>query len=298
MKRLALLTFTLITAVGASAMADDAAEAKSKALAKIAEYDNNVLEYLKREGLEGASRFGADPAGCTAAIAEAEKLGAAKTDTVNSMESFPFRKAAEHCERYAKLKTLTAAFPAIIEARQDANHLDGAAGGEGTTRFAGFAVDSGTKCVKALDEAEKNGAAMDVIIKYATDKDLTGAEVRTWCADMIKRAAALQGESASADAANATKTRERYTKFGAAGDKLEWLLRVDPRGEGKYWALSPRCERTDDAKKQVKAKVLIQWYDNADGTFTIHKLTFKGNKLVKEQTRSFEKRSQAQAFCK
>lgn len=297
MKRLALLTFTLIVAVGGAAMADDD-QAKSQAMSKIAEYDNHSISFLNQEGIDGGSHFADDPKGCTDAIAQAEKLGASKTDTVYASENFPFRKAAEHCERYAMLKILSEAFPAIKEARSDANHLDGAAGGEGTTRFAGFAVESGTKCVKALDEAEKNGGSMDVIIKYATDKDMTGTQVRAWCQDLIKRAAALQGESASADAAGKKAAQARYTKWGAAGDKLEWLLRVDPRGEGRYWALSPRCERTDDAKKQVKAKVLIQWYDNADGTFTIHKLTFKGNKLAKEQTRSFEKRSQAQAFCK
>jgi hypothetical protein len=299
MKRLALLTFTLITAIGGSAMADDAAdEAKSKALAKIAEYDNNVIEFIKQDGLDGAYRFDADPAGCTAAIAAAEKLGVAKTETVYSQENFPFRKAAEHCERYAKLKTLSEAFPAISKARDGGRIINGMKPGDaGTTMWTEEGAIRGKACVAAINDAEAKGAIMDLVI-HSTQPEMTAADTRTWCEDLIKRAAALNGESASADAAIAKKARERYTKFGAAGDKLEWLLTYDPSGKGHNWYVAG-CKTSDDPKTLVKAKLLAQLWEMDDGGLRVRKLTFKGNKKVNDQERTYgpNEKSKAYAWC-
>jgi hypothetical protein len=300
MKRLALLTFTLITAIGGAAIADDAEdEARSKALSKIGSYDNQSVDFINREGVDGAGLFAEDPKGCTDAIAQAEKLGVAKTETVLAMENFPFRKAAEKCERYAKLKTLSTAFEAIKKARITNNIITGMkAGDDGTTSWSQEGVSVGKACVAAINDAEAKGAIMDVII-HSTSPELNATDNRAWCEDLAKRAAALAGESASADEAIAKKARERYTKFGASGDKLDWLLYYDKDGSGFTWYVAG-CKPTDDPKTLVKSKVLTQLWENDDGSMRVRKLTFKGNKKLKDTEREFAARdkSKAYAWCK
>ncbi len=295
----ALAAIVCVVGVASEARADDE-QRKKDLISKLVELDDAVSYFEEEEGIKAGARFGQAPAACTELVEQLADLGAPPTEIVRARggKQWLLRKAPERCARYAGVHALIQAFPAVREAVADANHLDGAAGGEGTTRFAGFAVASGGTCVKALDDAEQKGAAMDIPIKHAVDKDLTGAQLRTWCADLVKTASALAGASAEADEAKKHKARDRYAKFGAAGDKLSWLLEYDPDGAGKIWYLPPRCAQTDDPRKLAKAKVLIRWGENPDGTQVLRKLTFKGNKLVKDQSKTFDTEAKAYGFCK
>ncbi len=44
-----------------------------------------------------------------------------------------------------------------------------------------------------------------------------------------------------------------------------------------------KCEKTDDVAELAKAKVLIHWLENANGTHTIRHYTFNGNKVSKTE---------------
>jgi hypothetical protein len=295
----ALAATVCVLGVASEARADDE-QRKKDLLRSLAEFDDAVTYFEEERGIDEAGRFGPAPATCTEIIEQLSDLHAPPTEVVHvrGNKQWLLRKAPEHCARYASVHALVQAIPALTAAIRDSTHLDGPPGGESTTRFAGFAVASGGECVKALDDAAQKGAVMDLPVKHAVDKDLTGAQLRTWCEELVKTASALAGASAEADGAKKQKARDRYAKFGAAGDKLSWLLEYDPDGAGKIWYLPPRCAQTEDPKTLAKAKVLIRWGENPDGTQVLRKLTFKGNKLVKDQSKTFDTQAKAYKFCK
>ncbi|HUQ07144.1 MAG TPA: hypothetical protein VM261_31855 [Kofleriaceae bacterium] len=301
MNRLALFTFTLITATSTAATgvahADEKEERKQALLQKLGSYDNAVKEVVANEGLDGAGRLSEDPAGCTDAIDQLKDLGVGPTEVVYGGEQFPLRKAPEKCARYAKLKTLSVAFDAITEARQVHNIIGTMKpGDDGTTLWSGKATTLGKACVDAINAAEAKGAIMDVVLR-SPDPQMTAAQTRTWCEGLIERGAALQGASADADTAKKKAAHDRYAKFGAGGERLSLLTYYDPDGTGFNWRVGG-CKVTDDPKTLAKTKVLFQWWENDDGTHRIRKYSFKGNKKVGDQERSFLTEAKARTFCK
>ncbi len=311
MKKLALLTLTSslaipfvlsVTSAGVARADDD--DRKRELINKLTTFDFVVYNFEFQDGINAEPGFAAEAAACTAIVDQLKDLGVPPTEVLYGKKEFLFRKAPEKCERYGKIRTLVLTFPKIKEATQSASQLGDAKPGEsGATRFAGNMVTTGAACVATINDAEAKGAPMDVAIKHVFyGKDLTAAEVRTWCEEAGKKAAALQGASAGADADKKKAARERYTKHGAAGDKLEWLLHYDQEGKGSEWYLSG-CKTSSDPKTLAKAKVLIVWMVasvNGDGSHSLRKLTFKGNKLVKDQEKSWpaHEKSKAYSFCK
>lgn len=300
MSRLHLFALLIpIVTLASTARADEAEEEKKQnLLSELGGFDNSSLEFLSK-GLDyGELYLKAPAARCTEIVAQLKALGVGPTEEVFARETFMFRKAPEKCARYAGLQALSEAFPAIKEARSAANIVSGKNPGDaGATMWSKEGVTAGKACVDALNAVEAKGAVMDAVIA-SVDPKMTGAQTRTWCEELIKSSAALAGKSADADAAKKKKAHDRYAKAGAKGDKLEWLVYYDPDGDGFTWYLSPTCKATDDPKTLAKAKVLIQLWENANGTWRVRKLTFKGPKKVKDVEREFEKKSDAYRFCK
>lgn len=297
MKRLALFTFTLVTAAAAGLAHADDDEKKTELKNELGSFDTAVHYLITQEGLDGAGYFDRDPARCTETIERLKELGVAPTEMIFTNDKFIFRKAPERCERYAKFKALTESFEAIKEARQiDMIIRDMKPGADGTTLWSGKGTTSAKKCVDAINAAEAKGAPLDVVLR-STDPQMTAGQTRTWCEDLGQRAAALQGESAGADVAKKKAARDRYAKHGAAGDKLDLLVYYDPDGTGTTWRIA-KCKATDDPKTLAKSKVLIRWGVNPDGTQVLRKYTFKGNKKVGDQERTFLTEAKAYSFCK
>lgn len=301
MNRLSLFTlFTLMFATAAAGVAygDDDVEEKKRVLKnELSGFDTAVIYLVRDQGLDGASLFAQDPALCTETIEKLKDLGLPPTEMIHTDEKFLFRKAPERCERYAKFKALTESFEAIKEARQaDMIIRDMKPGSDGTTLWSGKGSTSAKTCVDAINAVEAKGAPMDVVLR-STDPEMTATQTRTWCEDLGKRAAALQGESADADVAKKKAARHRYAKHGAAGDKLDLLVYYDPDGTGETWRIAG-CKTTDDPKTLAKSKILIRWGVNPDGTQVLRKYTFKGNKKVKDQEKTFLTEAKAYSFCK
>lgn len=291
------LIIPFVTLTGA-AHADEAEEEKKQELLKeLGSFDNASFGFLT-DGLNyGELYLKAPAARCTEIIGQLKALGVPPTENVFSRESFMLRKAPEKCARYAGLQLLGEAFPAIKEARSNANIVkDKKPGDAGTTMWSTEGVKTGKACVDALNAVEAKGAIMDVIIA-SPEPQLTGAQTRTFCEELIKASAALAGESKDADAAKKKKAHDRYAKAGARGDKLEWLVYYDPDGDGFTWYV-PGCKATDDPRTLAKAKALTQLWENADGSWRVRKLTFKGHKKAKDVEREFDKKSDAYKFCK
>jgi hypothetical protein len=294
MKSLALCTFTLLTAVAGVAHAGDD-EKKQKLLDKIASYDYALIYFETEDGLKGAHRFKDDPAGCTQAIDELEAMGVAPTEVIYSRNQFPLRKAPAVCERYAKVKILSAAFEPITNARDGHNRISGMEpGGAGATMWSEDVAARGKACVDAINDVEAKGGAMDVVMR-STEPQMTATQTRTWCEDLAKRAAALAGDSTKADAAKKKAAHDRYAKHGAKGDKLEWLIYYDPEGKGFNWRVAG-CKVTDDPKTLVKAKVLYQFWESDDGSMRVRKFSFKGHKLAKDQERTYRPTQNPRCF--
>jgi hypothetical protein len=298
MKRLALFTCLFATAVAGVAYGDDDVEEQKRVLKnELSGFDISVIYLVRDQGLDGAGLFAQDPSVCTETIEKLKALGLPPTEMIFTDEKFLFRKAPERCERYAKFKALSESFEAIKEARQvDMIIRDMKPGADGTTMWSGEGTTRAQKCVDVINAVEAKGAPMDVVLR-STDPQMTAAQTRTWCEDLGKRAAALQGESAGADTEKKKAARNRYAKHGAAGDKLDLLVYYDPDGTGTTWRIAG-CKATDDPKTLVKSKILIRWGVNPDGTQVLRKYTFKGNKKVKDQEKTFLTEAKAYSFCK
>jgi hypothetical protein len=93
-------------------------------------------------------------------------------------------------------------------------------------------------------------------------------------------------------AANFDVQAAKYRELGVGGDRLRLFVEYDDVSfRGK------RCEIIDDTAALVRAKYVYQWLENADGTHTIRKYVFTGDRYkVSEKTFLWEK--QAYAYCK
>jgi hypothetical protein len=276
------------------------ADEKNDLITTVIRFEISVVDF-QGQGINGEALFAAEPAQCTDAVAKLEALGVPPGEMINGYQGqkWPFKRARDKCRRYAEVRQLAPTFAKIREAEVQAGVLASFEPGDsGATLFAGKAADAAKACLAALDAAAAKGAPMDVAIQLNSGGSKTGTEVHGWCDELARRAGKFQGASAGADADKKKKAHDRYAKHGAAADKLEWLIYYDADGSGHSWRLSPDCRATDDPKTLAKAKVLINWTVGDDGTQHVQKLTFKGNKLVKTQNKSFSKPEKAHAFCK
>ncbi len=296
--RLALaVTLAIPLAAAGVAHADDAA--KQALINQLTSFDFAVADFTKDDGgIHAAPKFHAAPAVCTETVAKLQALGVGPTETIFGATQWLFRKAPEKCERYAAVHALTRAFPQVQEALQKHMIMAGLpAGDQGATMWAGEAAKAGQACAAALDDAAAKGADMELVFPVAFNDKRSGAQLRTWCGELAGLARAKEQKSADADAEKKKRARERYTRHGAAGDRLEWLLYYDADGRGRIWHLKG-CKTSEDPKVLARAPVLISWFIHPDGTHALRKLTFKGNKLVSDKEQMFDTRAKASRYCK
>jgi hypothetical protein len=136
-------------------------------------------------------------------------------------------------------------------------------------------------------------------VQGSREVDVKGTKVKiskideTYCKPMLAAAEELKAAVAAVRASKAEAIRKKYTDLGVAGDRLELFVEYD---HVPFFAKG--CVQTiDDVKKLVKAKQVFHWLANADGTHTIRKYTFKGNKYkVSEKTYATE--AKAYKGCK
>lgn len=296
MSKLVAATLAMITLTAGAGLAQ--ADDKAALLSQIGPFVS-APKYFDQGGIGEAGRFTPEPAECLALVDKLEAAGMRPEEVVpNYPDDWTFKTAREKCERYARYRVMVGAIPAIRGALSSEMAMRGLApGDEGATRFGGLAATAGDACVTAINQLEAKKAPMDHAMKFP-EAELTLTAARTRCEEIAARGKTLQGASAAADADKAKAARERYTRHGAAGDKLEWLLYYDPDGRGTSWYLAPKCAESSDPRTLVKAKVLIRWGINPDGTHVLRKLTFKGNKKVKDQEKTFLTEAKAYSFCK
>ena len=257
--------------------------------------------YSEEDGLEAAN-FDAPPARCDEVVAGLRRLGLKPDDIMDGREPYPFRQAQDRCREYQRWRAFVLAARevapyapelALVSSYQVGDFLLDEHIGKATAAHA-------TVCAAAVDRALAAGASATLKIVVTYDQAaMTLPEARARiCQALADWAAAFGPAHLAAVQATRKAARERYARFGAAGDRLDRLVASDPQGRGASWTI-PGCKEESDPKKLVKAPVLISEWENPDGTIELKRLQFKGNKLVKSSSRAFFNHSYAMASgCK
>jgi hypothetical protein len=154
-------------------------------------------------------------------------------------------------------------------------------------------VKEGKDCHAATDAAIAAGARDDVAVMIGgVSRTLAQGKVDV-CDATLAFGEKLIGDIAGAHAAARAEIAAKYEALGVKGQRLELFIEYDD----VYWR-GKKCERITDLKKLVKAKVLFQWLENSDGTHTIRKYTFKGNKVKSIKDRTYATEARAWKGCK
>lgn len=275
MKTFALLT--ALVAVPALAHADAAASYKD-ALTGYAATDNPhdcLYAYGKLHELSV-------PDTATVSFADPPQM---KTLTAGTHTIAEVRDACQRAQTLAD--AVTAARGCLDKAdtvkQEPSAQLEKDYGGAGMIR-------EGKAWLAAIDAA---GAKDSDTLDFQSAKRTFG-DARAICNAYIAFGGKLEQVGAADAAAKAKAMEEKYTSAGVAGDKLKLFLEYDD----VYWRTAPKCETEDDPKKLARAKALFQWLDNADGTVTIRKYQFAGNKVAKISNQTFTTADKAYKGCR
>jgi hypothetical protein len=155
-------------------------------------------------------------------------------------------------------------------------------------------VKEGKECSAQIDAAIAAGVVADRKIKIGEEM-MTLTEGRTKvCQVYLEWAVMVTGRIKESHAADREKRAAPYKAAGVAGAKLELFLEYDD----VYWRGGANCQRISDIKQLAKAKALFHWLENPDGTQTIRKYTFNGNKVSGPVSKTYNTAGAAQRGCK
>lgn len=248
-----------------------------------------AAEYAAEDGPD-PSQFSRPATDCDQVVAALGKAGMKATDLIEGSRTFPFKQAGEKCRTYGSWKAIADAMPAVTEAAQALATTSAVTVGWGDESYATRYGALATACSAGVDKALAAGAAKDQAVMVRdgrADRRLTLPAIRADICDKLGAWAKEFGPATiKAKEAQKAAARQRYAQHGAAGDRLEWLAYYDSDAKGATW-YTPGCKAVDDPRKLAKAPVLMQWWTANDGTVTIRRFQFKGNKLVKDTSKTF-----------
>lgn len=254
-----------------------------------------------RAGEPEAGYFEAPAARCGQVVAALKKAGVKPDDVIEGGASFPFREADARCKEYGKWKPAVDTMTAMGDFLEDVAVTRAVKPGEQSNEELATRIAArGAECTRLVDGALAAGARGDVKLPVPRrDEPMSLREARgEVCQALTDWAKGFVGANRDAREAMAKAARDRYAKHGAAGDRLQWLVYYDPDGQGTSWFL-PGCKETQEPARLAKAPVIVRWTEEGDGTQHLRRLQFKGNKLVKDTSRSFLTEARARASgCK
>ena len=249
------------------------------------------------------------PDACAAAVAKARKAGLANNARIYHSEfsswdeaHYDEKKAAYLelgevdliCRQWPKMLLLAPVAALQTKIAQNQHSFSLVDPGSLGKDMADLFVKEAKECLDITDKAIKAGAPGDHKVKIH-DKVMTISEGRAKvCHAAIEWAAALGGKVKEAHAADREKRAAPYKAAGVSGAKLELFIEYDD----VYWRGGANCQRISDIKQLAKAKVLFHWLENPDGTHTIRKYTFNGNKVSGPTSKTYKDAGAAQRGCK
>jgi len=292
-------TLLVLAGLGLAAPAASAEPDRDKLVMQLLNFAT-APEAAARDGVD-PSRFREPASACDAVVAEMTKAGFKPTDLIGYSQTFPFKQAGEKCRAYAGWKAISEAMEPIRKADEALRATSAIKPGWGDASIATDDLALASACTAAIDQALAAGAPKDVVVPRHVygEPELTVPQMRTDICDKLAAWANDFGAATTkAKEAQKAAAKQRYAQYGAAGDRLEWLAYYDADAKGTTW-YTPGCKGIDDPKKLAKAPVLMQWWTADDGTVTIRRFQFKGNKLVKDTSKTFLTEAKASASgCK
>ncbi|HVV83098.1 MAG TPA: hypothetical protein VHE35_08450 [Kofleriaceae bacterium] len=260
-----------------------------------------AIATARSEGDRAASYLARPASECVDVVRRLAAAGMKPDDVIDGSEPYPFAQAGDRCRDYAQWRGAVQAGAAIAEAGTDLAMSATIAPGEVSEQLATSFGKVAATCSAAVDAALAGGTPPTLAVRIRSnlgDEAMTLPDARARvCEKLAAWAKAFGPATIAAKQAAAEAARTRYASVGAAGDRLSWLTYYDPDGRGATWFL-PGCKEEGDPRRLAKAPVLLQWWSADDGTQTIRRLQFKGNKLVKDTTRTFLTEGAARAACK
>ena len=204
----------------------------------------------------------------------------------------PFSEAGAVCTAYeAKLKIALGlqAITKSAEYMKDKKGPPTAEQAKGFNTGAGeFTANQGKECLAAIDGLVKDGKSTFKI----DGADVKLDDLKKTCQAEIDYGTAFEGFIQEEQQAKRREKAKKYEEAGVKGAKLELFIEYDD----VYWR-NAKCEKTDDVQELAKAKVLIHWLENSDGTQTIRRYTFNGNKFSKTE-KTYLTEAAAQRNCR
>lgn len=297
--RAALAAVTTVALLAGSRVAR-AGDDRDALLAELADFTGAVAE-AKADGSRAKDRLTRPASECDQVVARLGKTGLKPDQTIDGDEPYPFKQAGERCRDYARWQAAVAAAAVVAETGDALAVTETLTAGKATEEFAVNYGKTAAGCSAAVEQALGKGVPPSLairIVSNAGDNTMTLPDARArFCQKLADWAKAFGPATIAAKQAAAEAARVRYASVGAGGDRLSWLTYYDPDGTGTTWFL-PGCKEEGAPRKLAKAPVLLRWWTADDGTHTIRRLQFKGNKLVKDTTRSFLTEGAARAGCK
>ena len=214
-----------------------------------------------------------------------------------------FKDAQTVCDRYADLRTIMLAVQPLEQiydgidnsaAREGSfDVLDWYLIGKGEMSMANGSDALVADCDSAIDTAIRAGAKADLPIKFNKTEDLTLDQLRTRCHQRAADANAWTTKATAWAKAKYDSVVKKYASVGIKGARLDLFVYEDGGG----WLLPGCASSVDDPKQLKKAKKLFQWLTADDGTITVRKYTFKGDKFTKSE-KAFSHEEAAYRACK
>ncbi|MEO8705165.1 MAG: hypothetical protein ABI867_34285 [Kofleriaceae bacterium] len=248
------------------------------------------------------------PGECAKATAAEKKAGAKPSDTLvgdykdhpkakpaGDQFSIVFAEAPAICTAYEAQLKIALGMDAI---KKSAAYMKGkssaptAAEAKGYNSGAGDStVAMGKNCLATIAAMIKAGSAPSTKLKVESG-EVTLEELTKTCQAVVDHGTAFNALIAEEQKAKRGDIAKKYEAAGIKGDKLALLIEYDD----VYWR-NTKCEKTDDVAELAKAKVLIHWLENSDGTQTIRRYTFNGSKVSKTE-KTYNTEAAAQRGCR
>lgn len=296
MKSRILVTALALAALPRIAHAD--ANAAGSSLGNYAQYIGWMQEYGTAIDARDES-VTHDPKDCFAAIEKNsgdtnadDKIEAGGFKSVpgavklfNGRYQVPFSKGKWICQTYRDLRaTILAVHPleAIVgeledtQIREDSfEALDWYLIATGQQKVEGGAYQArADQCTAAIDQAIADGAKPDVKVLYKKKYDLTLDELRAKCQAQTDQGGDYAAKVNAWAKEKYETVKAKYTAVGIKGKRLDLFIYND----GGEWYLPGCTKSTADPKALKKAKKLFAWLTAPNGTITIRKYVFKGDK--------------------
>lgn len=250
----------------------------------------------KARGALARSAMSNPPEECFALIERGQRAGIAPTEEMakGSDHAYLWKRAASQCEEYRTWKRLVDAAVILEDARNAHVGSTSQAAGSVSGEWAAGYGEHGQACLVAIDAMIKDGLATDVPVQIAGDPLTVAAARAQYCQGLVDWAKGFAVETERVRAEVLAAIRGKYTKHGIGGDRLTLLVENDDtyfHGKGCSGGIS-------DVKVLKTAKLLFYWTEKSTGGWGLRRYQFKGDKLVKESYREFDRLDSAYRWCK